>query len=203
MGHHGLRVVCEIWPAWGFPTLRLTFVRRPFRRPEGSPAEWALGAVRTLRQGRPAEAASEPDDAAHAKRERTSPVRRDGNPVRASSPGRLIEATGSWLSVLRAALSVRSVRITARVGAGDAAQTAILCGLTWSFVGALMPVLPQVPASRSHVSVTPDYHRKIFDGEVELEVGAPAWRLAELAAFGAWLFLTARRRRARGTRRVG
>lgn len=191
VGPTGVRVVGEIFPAWGFPVLRMKLTRRPALRPELSPGERGLGSAAALwRAHRSAAGPHEaPGAGKHAR----------GSAGQGVPPGMLLPAAGAWLRVARAALVTRSLRFTARIGTGDAATTAILCGMAWSFAGGLVPTAGPLAASRSQVSVTPDYAHRIFGGEFDLEIATRVWRVVELTAFGGWLLV---RTRLRGGHRI-
>ncbi|MDQ7792914.1 MAG: DUF2953 domain-containing protein [bacterium] len=120
--------------------------------------------------------------------------------VALTDPGRIADGfseipLGEWLGLLRAQLPLlrwmlRGTRITeaslsARVGTGDAASTALLVGWCWAGLGLVAPWT----GIRPRLSLRPEYGRSVLEVDFRAAV---ALRVARLIGFGfrlAWRVL--------------
>lgn len=204
-----VRATMEIWPVWGFPVLALSPGWRRAANPDGQANDRLLRAIATLRRGHEPEqkkARGTPmgveagPNARSGTNKGTGPS--DANQRYRGSRGRHPSGTGTrrpglaqmrpFLGALRHAVRVIHLSLDATLGTGDAATTALACGLTWSVVGSILPAFPGLSAPATQIQVRPDYRRAHLDGRAGVELATSVWRLAELALLAGWMTLWSR-----------
>lgn len=87
---------------------------------------------------------------------------------------------------LGSTMRVDGLRLTLRLGLGDAAATAVACGVLWALLSALVAGLPALPARRAHVRVGPAYGPARLHGALVMRAHLAVWQAAWVALALVW-----------------
>lgn len=177
-GRRGVALRVEAGPTW--PPLRVRWALRRARRTSSD--------VPNLRKKRP-----------FVPPPTGRPGRVPSDRVRKIPWRSLVRSGPAWLKLAYASIRIRRFRIDVTVGLGDAAATALVCGVAWAFWGTFAPWLGTC-ADRACV-IRPYFGRQPFaQANWDAELRVRLWRVVELGALAVWLM----RPRALGrTRRLG